>query len=171
MFGRDLNYPSACVFVAVFLTVAFAGCSRCDDKGDAAIQTVLPHLEDQTVASNLVREATLAIARVSTQAMGEVAYVVPRENAPLSYGLKVEGAVWGNYVLVTRRGESAPYMTIRIPIHFGGPCWWEAYVCIKPGGGFVKNGTEWVLAERPSNTGPVVKFSDEILLCAVKRDS
>src|ERR1035438_54687 len=115
MSRRDLNCPSASVFGAVFMAAILVGCGRCNDKGDAAIQTVLPHLEDQALVSNLVREATSAIASVSTQAMGQLAYVIPRENAPLAYSLKLEGADWGNYVLVTRRGPSAPYMIIRIP--------------------------------------------------------
>jgi hypothetical protein len=161
---------------ALFVVAAFLGCDRerCEDRGQEAIQAVLPHL-NQDVVSNLVREASVCITNSSVQPVAEPFYTPTSEEAPVAYGLKVESTTefrvsTGPLVVVRNRGTSAPYMAVRVPVHFGsGLCLWGVYVCVKPGGGFAKDNPSWVSSERGTNAAPVVKLSDEVLLYAQQR--
>jgi hypothetical protein len=61
-FGRRDMKCALCGAAALFVATAFLGCDRerCEDRGQEAIQAVLPHL-NQDVVSNLVREASVCI--------------------------------------------------------------------------------------------------------------
>jgi len=176
VFGR-YDMRSACdSLAALFMAAALLGCNhdKCDNKGDAAIQALLPHLT-QDVVSNLVREASLCIADSSAQPVTVPFYMPTTDKAPVAYSLKVESPTefrisTGPLVAVRNRGTSAPYMAVRVPVHFGtGLCLWSVYVCVKPGGGFAKNNPSWVVAEGKTNAAPAVKLSDEVLLYAEQR--
>jgi hypothetical protein len=139
------------------------------------MQAVLPQLT-QVVVSNLVREASVCIASSSTQPVDDPYYMPSLKEAPVAHGLKPESASevkfsMGPTVVVHTRGASAPYMTIRVPVHTGsGVCLWGVNICVKPGGGFAKDNTNWILGERGANATPVVKLSDEVLVYAEMRD-
>jgi hypothetical protein len=165
-----------CNLAVLFVAAVLLGCNRdrCEDRGETAIQALLPHLT-QEVVSNLVREASLCIADSSAQPVVEPFYNPSSQEAPVAYGLKVESPAefrisTGPLVAVRNRGTSAPYMAVRVAVHFGsGLCLWNVYVCVKPGGGFAKDNPSWVVAEGSTNAAPVVKLSDEVLLYAEQR--
>src|ERR1017187_5965613 len=173
---RDMRC-ALCGAAALLVAAALPGCDRvrCEDRGEAAIQAVLPHL-GQDVVSNLVGEASLCI----TDSLGEP--VVPQfytptvEKAPVAHGLTVVPASdfsigMGATIVVRTRGTSAPYMAVRVPVQFGsGLCLWGVYVCVKPGGGFAKDNSGWVVAEGGTNAAPVVKLTDEVLVYAQQRN-
>lgn len=172
--GRsDMRY-ALCSAVSLIVAAAFLGCGRCEDRGQEVLQAVLPHL-NRDVVSNLVREASVCITNSSVQPVDEAFYTPTSEEAPVAYGLKVESPTEfrisaGPLVVVRRRGTSAPYMAIRVPVHTGsGLCLWGVYVCVKPGGGFAKENPNWVIADGSTNAAPVVKLSDEVQLYAEQR--
>jgi len=160
------------VYVAIFATTAFVGCTRCGNKREAALQAVLPQI-DQAVASNLVHEASLAIASAVAQRAktGDSIYLVLQRDAPIAYGFKTDSDIrMGNAVFVDLSHASAPQMTIKIPIHYGlGLSWWQVLVFIKPGGGFAKNNDAGYMVGGFTNETSFVKYSDEILLWAGQR--
>ena len=168
--------PMKCVpiaHLAIFAAIAFVGCTRCGNEREAALQAVLPQI-DQAVASNLVNEASLAIASAFVQKTksGDSNYLVPRGDAPVAYGLKTGsemGDRMGNAVSVDLFHASAPQMTIKIPIHYGGFCWWQVLIFVKPGGGFVKNSDAGYMVGGFTNENSFVRISDEILLWAGQR--
>jgi hypothetical protein len=161
---------------ALFIATIFAGCNydRCEDKGPAAIQALLPHLTPDMV-SNLVREASLCIADSAAQPVVVPSYTPTTDKAPVAYGLKVESPTefrisMGPFIAVRNHGTSSPYMAIGVPVHLGsGLCLWSVYVCVKPGGGFAKDNPTWVIAEGKTNAAPVVKLSNEIVVYAEQR--
>jgi hypothetical protein len=165
-----------CGAAALFVAAALLGCDRerCEDKGEAALQAVLPHLS-QDVVSNLVGEASLCIAESLAEPVVPQFYTPTLEKAPVAYGLTVvprsEFSIgMGATIVVRTRGTSAPYMAVRVPVHLGsGLCLWGVYVCVKPGGGFAKDNPSWVVAEGVTNAAPVVKLNDEVLLYAQQR--
>jgi hypothetical protein len=160
-----------CGAAALFVTAALLGCGgeQCEDRGEAAIQAVLPHLS-QDVVSHLVGEASLCIADSLVEPVVPQFYTPTLEKAPVAYGLTVvprsEFSIgMGATIVVRTRGTSAPYMAVRVPVQFGsGMCLWGVYVCVKPGGGFAKDNPSWVVAEGGTNAAPVVKLTDEVLL-------
>ena len=138
------------------------------------MQAVLPQL-NQVVIGNLVREASLCISNSSAQP--DAAYYMPSlEEAPVAHGLKPVSSAEVKYglgptVAVHNRGASAPYMSVRVPVQTGaGLCLWGVHICIKPGGGFAKDNNNWILEERGTDATPVVRFSDEILVFAERRN-
>ena len=161
---------------ALLLAAAWLGCDRvrCEDRGEAAIQAVLPHL-GQDVVSNLVGEASLCIADALAEPVVPQFYTPTVEKAPVAHGLTVVPASnfsigMGATIVVRTRGTSAPYMAARVPVQFGsGLCLWGVYVCVKPGGGFAKDNPGWVVAEGGTNAAPVVKLTDEVLVYAQQR--
>ena len=165
-----------CGAAALIVAAALLGCDRvrCEDRGEAAIEAVLPHLS-QDVVSNLVGEASLCIADSLAEPVVPQFSTPTVEKAPVAHGLTVvppaEFSIgMGATVVVRTRGTSAPYMAVRVPVHLGsGLCLWGVYVCIKPGGGFAKDNPSWVVAEGSTNAAPVVKLSDEVLLYAQQR--
>jgi hypothetical protein len=167
-----------CGAAALLMSVAFLGCShdRCDDKGQAALQAVVPHLSPDVV-SNLVREASLCIADALAEPVVQPFYMPTSDKAPVAYGLRVEppsqfSMGMGSTVSVRTRGTSAPYMAVRVPLHVGPAlCLWGVYVCVKPGGGFANDNPGWVVAEGSTNAAPVVTLGDEIRLYAQLRNS
>jgi hypothetical protein len=167
-----------CGAAALLVVAAFLGCDRdqCADKGPAALQATVPHLSPD-VLSNLVREASLCIADALAEPVVPQFYTPTSDKAPVAYGLRVEppsqfSVGMGATVVVRTRGSSAPYMAVRVPLHVGsGLCLWGVYVCVKPGGGFAKDNPGWVVAEGSTNTAPVVKLGDEVLLYAQQRRS
>ncbi len=169
---RYARYSAAALLVAA----AFFGCNheRCDDKGEAALQAVVPHLSPDVV-SNLVREATLCIADAIADANAPPFYTPTSDKAPVAYGLRVEPPSqfsfgMGSTVTVRTRGSSAPYMAVRVPLHVGPAlCLWGVYVCVKPGGGFANDNPGWVVAEGATNAAPVVNLGDEVRLYAQQR--
>src|SRR2546425_12889492 len=76
---------------ALVVAASFLGCDRCEDRGEAAIQAVLPTL-NQAVVSKLVCEASLCIASSSAQPVVEPYYMPSSEEAPVAYGLKPESS-------------------------------------------------------------------------------
>jgi len=115
---------------ALFVAGAFLGCGdRCEDRGQAAMQAVLPQL-NQAVVSNLVREASACIANSSADIGGGPFYMPSVKEAPIAHGLKPESGSevkfsMGPSVVVHTRRPSAPYMAIRVPVHTGsGVCLW-----------------------------------------------
>ncbi len=169
-------YWARCGAAALLVAAAFLGCDRepCADKGQAAIQAVVPHLSPDVV-SNLVREASLCITDALADANTPPFYTPTVEEAPVAYGLRVEppsqfSVGMGSTVVVRTRGSSAPYMAVRVPLHVGPAlCLWGVYICVKPGGGFANDNPGWVVAEGNTNAAPVVKLSDEMLLYAQQR--
>jgi hypothetical protein len=165
-----------CGAVALLVAAAFLGCSRdeCADRGQAAIQTVVPHLSPNVV-SNLVGEASVCIADALADSVVQQFYMPTSDKAPVAYGLRAEPVSqfsfgMGSTVIVRTRGTSAPYMAVRVPIHMGaGLCLWEVYVCVKPGGGFANENPGWVAAEGGTNAAPVVTLGDEVRLYARQR--
>jgi len=162
----------ASIFVATF----FLGCQRCEDRGQIAMQAVLPQL-NQAVVGSLVREASLCISNASAQPVVEHYYMPSSTEAPVAHGLKPvlsSEAVYGPgpTVVVHTQGASAPYMSVRVPVHTGaGLCLWSVSICIKPGGGFAKDDNHnWILEDRGTNATPVVKLSDEVLVYAEMRN-
>jgi hypothetical protein len=153
------------------VAAAFLGCDRepCADKGQAAIQMVVPHLSADVV-SNLVREASLCIVDALADANVPPFYTPTSDKAPVAYNLRVEppsqfSMGMGSTVVVRTRGTSAPYMAVRVPLHVGPSlCLWGVYVCVKPGGGFAKDNPGWIVAEGSTNAAPVVKLGDEVQL-------
>jgi hypothetical protein len=172
---RDMRW-ALCGAAALLVASVFLGCDRvrCEDRGEAAIQAVLPHL-GQDVVSNLVGEASLCIADALTDPIVPQFYTPTVEKAPVAHGLTVVPASefsigMGATIVVRTRGTSAPYMAVRVPVQFGsGLCLWGVYVCVKPGGGFAKDNPDWVVAEGGTNAAPVVKLTDEVLLYAQQR--
>lgn len=164
-------YWACCGAAVLLVAVAFLGCDReqCADKGQAAIQAVVPHLSPDVV-SNLVREASLCITDALAEPIVQQFYTPTLEEAPVAYGLKVEppsqfSMGMGSTVVVRTRGTSAPYMAVRVPLHVGPAlCLWGVYVCVKPGGGFAKDNPGWIVAEGSTNAAPVVKLGDEVQL-------
>jgi len=139
------------------------------------MQAVLPQL-NRVVVSNLVREVSLCISNAAAQPVVEHYYMPSSAEAPVAYGLRpvssseVEYDLGGNVVVHTR-GASAPYMSVRVPVHAGaGLCLWGVYICIKPGGGFAKDNNHWILEDRGATATPVVKLSDEVLVYAERRN-
>jgi hypothetical protein len=156
----------------LFVAACTFGCGpRCDDRGQGAIQAVLPQL-NQVVVSNLIHEASQCIASALAQSPIQPFYNPAWADVPVAHGLKVGSSSefsisTGPTISVRTRGSSAPYMAVGVPVHFApGLCLWTVYVCIKPGGGFAKDSTNWNLAERGANATPVVEVSDEVLLYA-----
>ena len=137
------------------------------------MQAMLPQLT-QTVASNLVREASVCIANSSSQSVGPY-YSPPWADTPVARGLKPEAGAEATFsmgpdVVVHTRGASAPYMSVRVPVHPGaGVCMWGVKICIKPGGGFEKDGANWILEGHGTNTTPIVRVNDEVLVYAEMR--
>jgi hypothetical protein len=135
---------------------------------------LLPQLT-QDVVSNLVREASVCIANSSAQTGSGPYYSPPWADIPVARGLKPTAGTEATYsmgpdVVVHTRGASAPYMSIRVPVHPGaGVCLWGVTVCLKPGGGFAKDNANWILEGRGTNATPVVKLSDEVLVYAEMR--
>jgi len=162
--------------VALFVVVSLLGCGdRCEDRGQAALQAMLPQLT-RAVVSNLVQEASVSIAEASAQPGSEPYYMPASQETPVARGLKPEASSevtysMGNSVVVHNRGPSAPFVSVRVPVHPGsGPCSWGVYMCIKPGGGFARDDTNnWVVEGRGTNATPVVKLSDEVLVYAERR--
>jgi hypothetical protein len=161
---------------ALFVAASFFGCSnRCEDRGQDAVQAMLPQL-NQAVVSNLVREASVCIANSSAQPVVGPYYMPSLAEAPIAHGLKPESGSevkfsMGPNVVVHTRGASAPYMSIRVPVYTGsGVCMWGVYVCIKPGVGFAKDNTNSILDEQGTNATPVVKLSEEVLVYAERRN-
>jgi hypothetical protein len=158
---------------ALVVVASFLGCSRCEDRGEAAMQAALPQLT-QGVVSNLVNEASVCIANSSAQSVGPY-YMPPLAEAPIAHGLKAKSGSevtfgMGPDVVVHTRGASAPYMSIRVPVHTGaGICMWGVTICVKPGGGFAQSNANWILEGRGTNATPVVKLSDEVLVYAELR--
>ena len=138
------------------------------------MQAMLPQLT-QAVLSNLVHEASVCIANSSAQSADRPYYMPTLAEAPVAYGMKPEAGAEATYsmgpdVVVHARGDSAPYMSIRVPVHPGaGVCMWGVTICLKPGGGFAKDNANWILEGRGTNTTPVVKLSDEVLVYAEMR--
>ena len=171
---RDMRW-ALCGAAALLVASALLGCDRvrCEDRGEAAIQVVLPHLS-QEVVSNLVGEASLSIADSLTDPAVQF-YTPTVEKAPVAQSLTVVppsdfSIGMGATIIVRTRGTSAPYMAVRVPVQFGsGLCLWGVYVCVKPGGGFAKDNPDWVTAEGGTNAAPVVKLTDEVLLYAQQR--
>jgi hypothetical protein len=84
------------------------------------VQAVLPQL-DQAMISNLVREASVCIARASTQSVVEPFDIVRREDAPVAISLKAVSVLgMDSTALVVLRGASAPYMCIQVPVALRG---------------------------------------------------
>ena len=172
---RDMR-RALCGAAALLVAAVFLGCDRvrCEDRGEAAIQAVLPHL-GQDVVSNLVGEASLCIADALAEPVVPQFYTPTVEKAPVAHGLTVVPASdfsigMGATIVVRTRGTSGPYMAVRVPVQFGsGWCLWGVYVCVKPGGGFAKDNPGWVVAEGSTNAAPVVKLTDEVLLYAQQR--
>jgi hypothetical protein len=166
-----------CGAAALLVAVTSLGCSheRCDDKGQAALQAVVPHLTPDVV-SNLVREASLCIADAMADPAVPQFYTPTTDKAPVAYGLRVEPRSdfsfgMGSIVTVRTKGTSAPYMAVRIPLHVGPAlCLWGVYVCVKPGGGFAADNPGWVIAEGNTNAAPVLKLGDEVELYAQQRN-
>ncbi|MGA2603451.1 MAG: hypothetical protein ABSG14_04410 [Verrucomicrobiia bacterium] len=162
-----------CGAAALLVAVALLGCDheRCADRGDAALQAVVPHLSPDVV-SNLVREASLCIADALAEPVVQPFYMPTSDKAPVAYGLRVEppsqfSMGMGSTVIVRTRGTSAPYMAVRVPLHVGPAlCLWGVYVCVKPGGGFATDNPGWVVAEGSTNAAPVVELGDEVRLYA-----
>ena len=165
-----------CGAAALVVSAALLGCDRvrCEDRGEAAIQAVLPHLS-QDVVSNLVGEASLSIADALAESVVPQFYTPTVEKAPVAHSLTVVppsdfSIGMGATIVVRTRGTSAPYMAVRVPVQFGsGLCLWGVYVCVKPGGGFAKDNPVWVTAEGGTNAAPVVKLTDEVVLYAQQR--
>ena len=165
-----------CGAAALLVAVAFLGCDRdqCADRGNAALQAVVPHLGPDVV-SNLVREASLCIADALAEPVVQPFYMPTSDKAPVAYGLRAEppsqfSIGMGSTVVVRTRGTSAPYMAVRVPLHVGsGLCLWGVYVCVKPGGGFANDNPGWVVAEGSTNAAPVVTLGDEVRLYAQLR--
>ena len=157
--------------------VGVLGCNRqgCEDRGEAAIEATLPHLT-QDVVSNLVREASQCISNALGESVVPKFYMPTLAEAPVAYGLRVEPASdfsfgMGAAVVVRTVGTSAPYMAVRVPVHMGaGLCLWGVYVCVKPGGGFVRDNPSWVITEGSTNAAPVVTLSNEVRLYAQLRN-
>ena len=172
---HDMRW-ALCGAAALFVAAALLGCDRvrCEDRGEAAIQAVLPHL-GQDVVSNLVGEASLCIADALAGPDVPQFYTPTVEKAPVAHGLTVVPASdfsigMGATIVVRTRGTSAPYMAVRVPVQFGsGLCLWGVYVCVKPGGSFAKDNPGWVVAEGSTNAAPVVKLTDEVLVYAQQR--
>jgi hypothetical protein len=170
-----MRFPR-CAAVTLFVAATFLGCSRddCADRGPAAIQRAVPHLNPDVV-SNLVGEAAVCIADALAQPVIQPFYMPTSDKAPVAYSLRVEPPSdfsfgMGASVMVRTRGTSAPYMAVRIPVHMGaGLCLWEVYVCVKPGGGFATDNPGWVAAEGSTNAAPVVALGDEVRLYAQLR--
>ena len=165
-----------CGAAALFAAAALLGCDRvrCEDRGEAAIQAVLPHL-GQGVVSNLIGEASLCIADSLAEPVVPQFSTPALEKAPVAYGLTVVppsdfSIGMGATVVVRTQGTSAPYMAVRVPVQFGSSlCLWGVYVCVKPGGGFAKDNPSWVVVEGGTHAAPVVKLTDEVLLYAQQR--
>ncbi len=109
-----------CGAAALLVASAFPGCNqvRCDDKGEAAMQAVLPHL-GQDVLSNLVGEASLCIADSLSDPVVPQFYTPTIEKAPVAHSLTVVPASefsmgMGATIVVRTRGTSAPYMAVRV---------------------------------------------------------
>jgi hypothetical protein len=155
--------------VAVLVVAAaILGCGpKCEDRGTAAIQRVLPFLSE-TVVSNLVHEASTSIADAAALFPGQPFFSPAWADVPVAHGLRVDtGYGTGPTIVVRTHGASTPYLAVGVPVHFSpGLCLWTVYVCIKPGGGFARAGTGWDLAERNTNATPVVEFNNEVLLYA-----
>jgi len=167
-----------CCATTLVVAAAFLGCSHddCTDRGPAAIQRAVPHLNPDVV-SNLVGEASVCIADALAQPVVQPFVMPTSDKAPVAYGLRVEPASdfsfgMGSTVMVRTRGTSAPYMAVRIPVHMGaGLCLWEVYVCVKPGGGFANDNPGWVVAEGSTNAAPVVTLGEEVRLYAQQRNA
>jgi len=160
---------------ALTVAASFFGCSnRCEDRGEAAIQAVLPQL-NQEVVSNLLGEAALCIANSSAQPVVEPYYMPSLAEAPVAHGLKPVAPSEVKYslgpaIVVHTRGAGAPYMSVRVPVQTGsGLCLWGVYVCISPGEGFARDNGNWILEGRGTNATPVVKLSEEVLVYADRR--
>jgi len=140
------------------------------------MQAMLPQL-NQDVLSKLVREASSCISHAADQPADEHFYMPKTAEAPVARGLQpVSGSgvkySLGPDVVVHRRGASAPYMSVRVPVRTGsGLCLWGVYVCIKPGGGFAKDSNNnWILEDRSADATPVVQLSNEVLVYADRRN-
>ena len=173
---RLLSSVSCLLSSVLLLSATLLSCTQtsCDDKGPAAIQTLLPHLTPN-VLTNLLHEASVCIADSAAQPVLDTFYNPSSEEAPVARALKVESPTefrmsTGPLVNVHNRGPSAPYLSIRVPVHFGsGYCLWSVYVCLKPGGSFAQNNPTWTTTEHGTTPAPVVKLSNEILLYAQQR--
>jgi hypothetical protein len=160
---------------AMFVAASFLGCQRCEDRGQIAMQAMLPQL-NQVVLGKLVREASLCISNAVAQSDGAHYYMPPPAEVPVAHGLKPVSSSevkysFGPDVVVHNRGPSAPYVSVRVPVQTGGElCLWGVYICIKPGGGFAKDGNNWILEDRDATATPVVKLSDEVLVYADRRN-
>jgi len=155
---------------AMVVAAAFVGCSRCEDRGEAAMHAMLLQLT-QGVVSNLVHEASVCIANSLSQSVGPY-YSPPWADTPVARSLKPEAGSEATFsmgpdIVVHTRGASAPYMSVRVPVHPGaGVCIWEVIICVKSGGGFAKGSAGWTLEGRGTNTTPIVEVSDEVLVYA-----
>jgi hypothetical protein len=140
------------------------------------MQAMVPQLSP-TLISNLVREASLCISNAAIQSDGGHYYMPPPAEVPVAHDLKPVGSSvvkysFGPDVVVHNRGPGTPYMSVRVPVQTGaGLCLWGVYICIKPGGGFAKDGNNnWVLEDRDATATPIVKVSDEVLVYADRRN-
>jgi len=140
------------------------------------MQAMLPQL-NQDILSKLVHEASSCISNAAAQPADEPYYMPPTTEVPVARGLQpVSGSgvkySFGPDVVVHRRGASAPYVSVRVPVQTGsGLCLWGVYVCIKPGGGFAKdNSNNWILEGRSAEATPVVQLSNEALVYADRRN-
>ena len=160
--------------MTICVVASFLGCQRCEDRGQTALQAVLPQL-NQVVISNLVHEASVGVSNAAAQPADESYYMPSSAEAPMAHGLRPASSSEAEYgagaaVVVHRRGAGAPYMSVRIPVRTGGGlCLWDVCICIKPGGGFAKDSKGWVIEDRSATATPIVQLSDEVLVYADRR--